>query len=125
MFKGSNDSILFVTAFVNPSAGGFRWIKYLYDNGSLMFKEGILPDKNLIDKIAGEEEIFDSNIGKIEFMYLPSDEDEWKESWDLGEKFPAAVKVKITNFQPFVIRLPTGLFTTGENDEMDKMRGSR
>lgn len=125
VFKGSNDSILFVTAFVNPSDGGFRWIKYSYDNGSLMFKEGILPDKNLIDKIAGKEEIFDSNIGKIEFMYLPSDENGWKESWDLGEKLPAAVKVKITNFQSFVIRLPTGLFTTSENDEMYEMRGSR
>ncbi len=106
IFKGKNDSIMFVTAFVNPLAGGFKWVRYSHDNENLMFKEGILPDKNLLDKISGNEEIIDTDLADIKFMYLSLDKDEWEESWDFGEKLPAAVKVKIASLQPFIIRLP-------------------
>lgn len=121
VFKGKNDSIIFVTAFVNPAAGGFKWVRYSHDNENLMFKEGILPDKKLLDKISGNEEIIDTDSVDIEFMYLSSDKDEWEKSWDFGEKLPAAVKVKITSLQPFITRLPLGSVNESELYDMEDM----
>ena len=109
VFEGDANSLLFVTSFVEPRDGGFKWVRYSYSDGSLVFTEGKLPDKNFLDKIAENEEIIDSDIGEITFEYLSSFEEEWQESWDSGEGIPLAVRVKIAYFQPFFITLPMGL----------------
>lgn len=106
VFEGKNNSIMFVTTFVAPSAGGFKWVRYSYNDGVFTLKEGILPDKNFLDKTSGDEEIIDSDIGEIDFKYLSPDKSEWRDSWGLGEGLPAAVKVKIAYFQPFLITIP-------------------
>jgi hypothetical protein len=104
----------FVTSFVEPRGGGFKWVRYSYSEGSLVFTEGKLPDKNFLDKIAENEEVIDSDIGEVTFEYLSSFEEEWQESWDLGEGIPVAVRVKIAYFQPFFITLPMGLVDSGK-----------
>ena len=109
VFKGENNSIMFVTTFVDPSVGGFKWVRYSINDGALLLKEGILPDKKFLEKISGNEEVIDTDIEKLEFKYLSTDKSEWKESWDLGEGLPAAVKIKIAYFQPFFITIPMGL----------------
>lgn len=107
-FRGDTNSLMFVTAFTDSSYGGFKWVKYIYREGSLFYKEGLLPDKKLEQKIKEGEEVIDSDLDSISFTYL-SDNGEWKESWDYGEKLPGAVKVRISYFQPFVINIPMGV----------------
>jgi general secretion pathway protein J len=114
VFEGDANSLLFVTSFVEPRGGGFKWVRYSYSEGSLVFTEGKLPDKNFLDKIAENEEVIDSDIGEVTFEYLSSFEEEWQESWDLGEGIPVAVRVKIAYFQPFFITLPMGLVDSGK-----------
>jgi general secretion pathway protein J len=106
IFKGESNSILFVTTLVDPSVGGFKWVRYLYKDGTLLYKEGILPDKRLFERISGEEEIIDSNIGEVKFTYLSSETEEWEESWELGKGLPRSVRVKIAYFEPFLITIP-------------------
>jgi general secretion pathway protein J len=124
VFKGDKDSLLFVTTLTDAASGGFKWIRYSLKNGSLLYKEGILPDKEFEDKITGDEEVVDSEIGEIEFSYSEGSEDdeesddEWKETWDYGETLPLAVKVKIPYFQSFSISIPMGI--AAEDDESDK-----
>jgi len=107
LFEGDKNSVMLAAI----SAAGFKWVKYSSRDGVFLFNEGILPDKNLLHTISdsGNEEIIDSDIGEVQFQYLSSDEDDWKESWDFGDKLPAAVKVKITYFEPFLIAIPLGL----------------
>jgi len=120
VFQGENNSIMFVTTFADSSAGGFKWVRYSYKDGVFAFKEGLLPDKDFLDKISGNEEIIDSNIGEIKFEYLPSFEDEWGDSWNLGDGLPAAVRVKIAYFQPFLITIPMGPISPIESAEAER-----
>ncbi len=106
MFNGKKDSLLFVTALADYTIGGFKWIRFSYDDESLMYKEGILPDKKVIEKVTGDEELVESDIKEFEFQYLSSDQSEWLESWDFGDELPSAVKVRIADFQPFLITIP-------------------
>jgi general secretion pathway protein J len=112
IFEGDSNSILFATTFVNSMAGGFKWVRYSYSDGALIFTQGILPDKNFLDKIKKNEEVIDSDIGEIKFEFLPSRDDEWQETWELGEGLPIAVRVKIAYFQPFLITIPMVLDTS-------------
>ena len=113
VFKGESDSITFVTTLTDSSYGGFKWVQYIFRDGALLYREGLLPDKkieeNIKDKDKDKEEMIDTNIDDFQFSYLSPDDDEWKESWDFGEGFPVAIKVNISHFQPFVINIPTGL----------------
>lgn len=109
VFEGDKNSIMFATAFTDIHSGGFKWVRYSYRDGALVFNEGILPDKKFMDKINENEEIIDENIGEVRFEYLPSGEEKWNESWELGEGLPAAVRVKIAYFHPFLITIPMGL----------------
>jgi prepilin-type N-terminal cleavage/methylation domain-containing protein len=111
IFEGDENSLLFATTHVAPSSGGFRWVRYAYDDGKLTFTEGILPDKKFLDKIDEDEEVIDSDIGEVKFEYLPAPDEEWQESWDLGEGIPVAVRVKVAYFQPFLITVPMALDT--------------
>lgn len=109
VFKGEIDSILFVTAFTNE--GGLKWVRYSFKDGTLLIKEGILPDKNFLEKIdsdSGDEDVIDRNISDFRLEYL-SGSDGWKESWDMGKDTPKAVRVKVAYFQPFLITIPMGL----------------
>ena len=69
IFRGTSDSILFVTASTDLSVGGFKWVKYSYANGVLLYQEGVLPDKELSENPAGKEKIVDSDLEKVEFSY--------------------------------------------------------
>ncbi len=115
LFRGEAGSVMFATALADSSFGGVKWVRYSYSNGSLLYKEGLLPDKELIKKISGDEEIIDADPGEVRFSYFSADEGEWKESWDFGTDIPEAVRVKISYFQPFTIDIPMGYNISEEN----------
>lgn len=117
LFKGENDSILFVTTLADSSFGGLKWVRYSYKEGVLYYKEGLLPDKEVMENIEGDEEILDSDIEEVVFEYYFGHEDEWKESWDDEESFPESVSVKLSYFQPFRINLVHGSSVKKENIE--------
>lgn len=119
VFEGKPGSVMFVTVLADSAYGGFKWVRYSQKDGALLIKEGLLPDKKLKDNITGDEEVVDSGIGEIQFSYLSLEENEWKDSWDLGKKIPGAVRVKIPNFEPFLITIPMGL----AQNEQDKESG--
>lgn len=115
VFKGDDDSMIFVTTLSDPYTGGFKWVRYLHKDGALLYKEGILPDKELMDNIEGDEEIVETDVEEVIFQYYSNEDDEWKESWDFGKKLPGAVKIDISYFQPLYINIPMGR----EDDEKD------
>ncbi len=121
LFRGENDSILFVTTLADSSYGGLKWVRYSFNEGVLYYKEGMLPDKDVLDKIEGDEEILDSDIEEVVFEYYYGQEDEWKDSWDDDddeeESFPESVSVKISYFEPFRINLVHGSSVKKENIE--------
>ena len=108
VFEGDKNSILFVTTTDDILYGGLKWIRYDYKDETLYYKEGLLPDKELIDNIEGDEEILDSEIGEVTFEYFVAHADEWRDSWDFDDSLPDAVKIKISYFQPFQVYLPYG-----------------
>ncbi len=121
VFKGERDSILFVTTFVDPDTGGFKWVKFSYKDKNLVYYEGIMPDKSFLDKTEKDEEIIDSDISEFEFNFFTSDEEGWTDSWEMNDKIPSAVKVKIAFFQPFLITIPMSQKDEDE-DEDDEPR---
>ena len=108
VFEGKEDSVMFVTALTDSAYGGFKWVRYSQKDGTLFLKEGLLPDKKLNESITGDEEVVDTDIDEIKFAYLSLEDNEWKESWDMGKKLPGAVRVKISHFEPFLITMPMG-----------------
>ncbi len=115
LFRGDAASVMFATALTDSSYGGFKWVKYSYDNGTLLYKEGLLPDKKLSEKLSGDEEVIDTDLGEVKFSYFSADEGGWKESWDFGTELPGAVRVRISYFQPFTINIPMGYKEDEEN----------
>ena len=118
VFRGTSDSILFVTAAKDRFPGGLKWVSYKYKDGSLLYKEGILPDKELLEVISGDEEEIDSDINEFRFEYLLTDEDGWSETLDFGETLPEAVRVKIGYFQQFTISLQMSAVKGESSDEI-------
>ncbi len=108
-FEGESDSITFVTTLTDSSFGGFKWVRYSFKNGTLLYKEGLLPDKEWDEETEGKEKVVDTDLGSIEFSFYSADEEEWSESWDFGEYLPGAIKIKISHFQPFTVSIPVGL----------------
>jgi general secretion pathway protein J len=121
VFEGKSDSVMFVTSLTDAGFGGFKWVRYSYKDGTLFLKEGLLPDKKLDDSITGDEEIVDTDIEEIKFAYLSAEDNEWKDSWDYGEKLPGAVRVKISHFEPFLITIPMGLAQKKEELESEPL----
>jgi len=119
LFEGTSDSIMFVTTLTDSGYGGFKWVRYLHKEGTLFHKEGLLPDKKLIEKTSGDEEVVDTDIKEITFSYLSLEDKEWQDSWNYGEKLPGAVRVKISYFEPFLITIPMGLMEKKENEESE------
>jgi len=117
LFRGEADSIMFATTLTDSSLGGFKWVRYSHKDGTLFHKEGLLPDKELIDSISGDEEVVDANIEEFKFEYLSDGEDDWKDSWDYGDTLPLAVKVKISYFDPFFITIPMSVENKDTEDE--------
>jgi len=115
IFKGEEDSILFVTTLTDASSGGFKWIRYSLRDGTLFYKEGLLPDKEFENKLTGDEELVDSEVGKMKLSYIKKGDDDWAGSWDYDKTLPGAVKVEIPYFPPFSIYLPMG--NSGEEDK--------
>jgi general secretion pathway protein J len=109
IFEGDENSMIFVTTLTEASYAGFKWVRYMYDDGVLYYKEGMLPDKELHDKIEGDEEVFDPEIGEVTFSYFDAREEEWLDSWEFGEGFPDAVRIKIDPFQSFIITMPVAV----------------
>ncbi|MBI5050581.1 MAG: hypothetical protein HZC11_06885 [Nitrospirae bacterium] len=107
MFQGKSDSVVFATTLTEE--GGFRWIRYSFKDGKLLFKEGVLPDKKFEEKFeesSEDEEIIDRDISEFKFEYFASDKEGWKDSWDFGEKIPKSIRVKVGYFHPFLITIP-------------------
>ena len=117
VFEGDKNSILFVTTTDDILYGGLKWIRYDYKDETLYYKEGLLPDKELIDNIEGDEEILDSEIGEVTFEYFVAHADEWRDSWDFDDSLPDAVKIKISYFQPFQVYLPYGQRFKNDEEE--------
>lgn len=118
LFEGDKNSIMFVTALMGPQSGSFKWVRYSYNEGVFRFNEGILPDKKFLDKISENEEVIDTDIREVTFEYLSPTESTWKETWTQGEGLPAAIRVKIAYFQPFLIMIPMGL----KGDDTNKLQ---
>ncbi len=119
LFQGEADSIFFVTTLTESFSGGFKWLRYSHQEGALLLKEGLLPDKEVLDHITGDEEVVDSSIEEMQFEYFSQDDDEWKDSWELGEELPRAVRVKISYFDPFVIYIP--MASDAEEEDEDEI----
>lgn len=117
VFEGDKNSILFVTTTDDILYGGLKWIRYDYKDETLYYKEGLLPDKELIDNIESDEEILDSEIGEVTFEYFVAHADEWRDSWDFDDSLPDAVKIKISYFQPFQVYLPYGQRFKNDEEE--------
>ena len=117
LFKGETDSVLFVTTLTDSLYGGFKWVRYSFREETLMYREGLLPDKELTGEISGDDEIMDTNIEEVKFEYYSPEEEEWKGSWDFGEDLPGAVRVKLSYFQPFFINIPMGPKDKDENED--------
>jgi general secretion pathway protein J len=117
VFEGDKNSILFVTTTDDILYGGLKWIRYDYKDETLYYKEGLLPDKELLDNIEGDEEILDSEIGEVTFEYFVAHADEWRDSWDFDDSLPDAVKIKISYFQPFQVYLPYGQRFKNDEEE--------
>lgn len=116
IFKGESDSITFVTVSNDSYVSGFRWIRYRYKDGALLFREGMLPDKKLFETNSADDEVIESNIGEVKFSYLASDAEEWKGSWETGDGLPAAVMFKIGDFEPMRVALPLHKEKEGANN---------
>ncbi|GBE03816.1 general secretion pathway protein J [bacterium BMS3Abin09] len=113
VFKGDANSMMFVTTLAAPYPGGFKWVRYLHKDGILYYKEGFLPDKELLDNIPGDEEILETEVEEVSFQYYSKEEDKWKESWDFSDKLPGSVKVLISSLQPIFVNI----LLSSENDE--------
>jgi hypothetical protein len=89
LFEGEENSILFVSTLGNSSQGGLKWVKYSYDDDdrSLSYSEGILPDKEVLETVSDDRrsEIVDDDMVKMSFEYYSSEEEDWSDTWDIGE----------------------------------------
>ncbi len=109
LFEGTSNSVLFATTSADNANP--KWVKYSFREGTIFFQEGILPDKNLFEKVEGSgknEEVIDGDISDFNLQYL-SEKEGWTESWELGKDAPKAVRVKLGYFHPFLITIPMGI----------------
>ncbi|MEW6068962.1 MAG: prepilin-type N-terminal cleavage/methylation domain-containing protein [Nitrospirota bacterium] len=106
-FKGESESLWFVTA----SDTGVKWISYSLKGDDLLFAQGTLPDKKVLEKIQEEGEIIDAEISQLKFEYYSTEDKEWKDSWDFNTELPYAVKMRVDKFQPVIVSLPIGTKT--------------
>ncbi|KPK02116.1 MAG: hypothetical protein AMK71_03400 [Nitrospira bacterium SG8_35_4] len=103
LFEGEEDSILFATALADHTYGGFKWVRYSFKDGALFYKEGMLPDKEVIKHVDDDEELLESDIENVKFEYYFAKEEQWQDSWGMDEGMPDAVKITVAPFEPFLV----------------------
>ena len=108
-FKGKSDSIFFITSSTKPSEGGLKWISYFVEDGNLVMQEGLLPDKQVMEKISKEGKDLDLDASGLKFEYFSSKDKDWKESWDSKTELPGAVKINADKIPSMVISIPAWL----------------
>jgi len=111
LFKGEDDSIMFATTLADQTYGGFKWVKYSFKDMTLFYKEGMLPDKELIDHVDDDEELLDSDIESVKFEYYFSEAEQWQDSWGMDEGMPDAVRITVSPFEPFLVYIANALQT--------------
>lgn len=121
VFEGKKNSLFFVTNEAGSSFASLKWVRYEYRDNELLYKEGLLPDKELKEHISGDEETLDRDIGDVVFEFYSRDEESWKEEWEPSESLPEAVRIKISYFQPFQINIVTGTDLKKEGKAFDKV----
>jgi prepilin-type N-terminal cleavage/methylation domain-containing protein len=120
LFEGEENSILFVSTLGNSSQGGLKWVKYSYDDDdrSLSYSEGILPDKEVLETVSDDRrsEIVDDDMVKMSFEYYSSEEEDWSDTWDIGEEMPLAVRIHMEHYPSLFITFPM----SPEKDKKDR-----
>ena len=106
LFKGEPGSMLFVTSLSDPFRGGFKWVRYLHRDGALYYKEGFLPDKEMLDNVPGDEELLETEVEEVNFKYYDKEEDDWSGTWDFSDRLPGAVRAQVSYFQPIFVTIP-------------------
>ncbi|MDA8340494.1 MAG: type II secretion system protein [Nitrospiraceae bacterium] len=107
-FQGRSDSIFFATSSVKASEGGLKWISYFIRDGNLIMREGVLPDKRIMERISKEGHVFDMETSGLKFQYFSSKEKGWKESWDSKTDLPVAIKIHADKIPSVIISIPSG-----------------
>jgi general secretion pathway protein J len=104
LFAGYPASLRF--ALVSPT--GFKWAEYYVKDGSLVYREGILPDKAVAERVDGEGEVLDPKVSSVEFGYFSAAEGQWVNTWNSGKSLPSAVRIKAGDYPQVVVSLPIG-----------------
>ena len=107
-FKGDSESVWFVTSSLTSAENNMKWVSYSFKDGDLTMDEGIMPDKKLLEKVSEKGETLDSGISSLKFEYFSAKTTEWKDSWDLQEQLPSAMRITTNKWQPFIISIPAG-----------------
>jgi type II secretory pathway pseudopilin PulG len=105
LFEGEEESILFATALADHTYGGFKWVKYSFKDGTLYYNEGRLPDKEVMDHVDDDEELLEADIEAVKFEYYFAEDEEWRDSWDMDESMPNAVRITVSPFEPFLVTI--------------------
>lgn len=103
-FSGASDSLWFVTT----SETGLKWVSYSLKDERIMYNEGIVPDKKILEKVSSEGEALDLNILRLKFEYFSIEDAEWKDTWDSEKEIPAAVRIT-TDVSQIIATIPLGM----------------
>ena len=109
LFEGGEESILFATALADNTYGGFKWVRYSFQDGALFYNEGMLPDKEVMKHIDDDEALLESDMKVVKFEYYFAKEEKWQDSWGMDEGMPDAVKITVSPFEPFLVYIANAL----------------
>jgi general secretion pathway protein J len=107
-FRGDSESVWFVISSLTRSEKNMKWVSYSFKDGDLTIGEGIMPDKKFLEKVSEKGEALDVGISLLKFEYFSTKTTEWKDSWDLQEQLPSAMRITTDKWQPFIISIPAG-----------------
>ncbi len=107
-FRGDSESVWFVTSFLTSAEKNMKWVSYSFKDGDLTMSEGVMPDKQFLEKVLEKGETLDSGISLLKFEYFSAETAVWKDFWDLQEQLPSAMRITTDKWQPFIISIPAG-----------------
>lgn len=107
-FQGNLDTVWFVSSSPGRAGKNMNWLLYSFENNEFTMNEGIIPDKELLEKVSEKGEIVDAGINLLRFEYFSPETKDWKDSWELQEKLPSAMRITLNEMQPFAISIPVG-----------------
>lgn len=107
-FQGDSETVWFVTTSLPRTEKNMKWVSYSFKDGDLSMGEGLMPDKKYLEKISEEGEILDAGISLLKFEYFSAKTNEWKDSWNMQEHLPSAMKITTDKLPPFIISIPAG-----------------